>query len=92
MTFGEQLSANWEAHILIGNHGAGLSHVLFMDRKSDLLEFTDEYLDFFMYMSEWKGVQHTAVPLMDPSRLTSSDIERVVATVAKILAEDHNKK
>jgi hypothetical protein len=31
---------------------------------------------------------------MDPSRLTSSDIERVVwiATVAKILAEDHNKK
>jgi hypothetical protein len=67
-----------------------------MDRKSDLLEFTDEYLDFFMYMSEWKGVQHTAVPLMDPSRLTSSHMElvvaTVVATVAIILAEDHNNK
>jgi capsular polysaccharide biosynthesis protein len=89
MTFEEELSAIREAHILIGTHGAGLSHVLFMDCKSYLLEFTYEYLGFFMYISEWKGVQHTAVPLMDPSRLTSSDIERVEATVAKLFAEDH---
>jgi capsular polysaccharide biosynthesis protein len=62
-TFGKQLSAIREAHILIGNHGAGLSHVLFMHRKSDL-EFTDEYLDIFIYMSEWKGVQSSTRPFL----------------------------
>jgi hypothetical protein len=94
MAFGEQLSAIREAHILIGNHGAGLSHVLFMDRKSHLVEFTNQGqgLDFFVYMSQWKGVEYTSIPLMDSSRLESSDIERVAGTVAKILAEDRDKK
>jgi glycoprotein 2-beta-D-xylosyltransferase len=91
MTLGEQISAIREAHVLIGNHGAGLSHVLFMDRKSHLIEFTKEYLEFFSYMSEWKGVQYTVIPLVDSSRLASSDIERVVGTVAKIIAEDHKQ-
>jgi glycoprotein 2-beta-D-xylosyltransferase len=81
MSFGEQLSAIREAHILIGNHGAGLSHLLFMDRKSDVFEFTIDYLDFFSYLCEWKGVQHTPIPITEDGMLSLSEIERTASFV-----------
>jgi hypothetical protein len=87
MSFREQLATIGEAHILIGNHGAGLSHVLFMDQRSHLLEFSEDYKEFFIYLSEWKGVQHTPIPLVESSRLSQSELARTISTVESILGE-----
>lgn len=87
MTFREQLATIREAHILIGNHGAGLSHVLFMDQRSHLLEFSEDYKEFFIYLSEWKGVQHTPIPLVESSRLSQSELAGTISTVESILGE-----
>ena len=85
MTFEEQLRAIREARILIGNHGAGLSHLMFMDRKSDVLELTVDYYDFFIYLCEWKGVQHTPIEIAEGPTLSLYAIEHTVRVVESIV-------
>jgi glycoprotein 2-beta-D-xylosyltransferase len=63
MTFREQLQTIRQAHIVIGNHGAGLSHVMFMNEKSTLIEFSTGGADYFDFMAQWKGVSYHAVPI-----------------------------
>jgi glycoprotein 2-beta-D-xylosyltransferase len=53
MTFKEQLLAVREAEILIANHGAGLTHLLFMDTETHVIEF-GRALDFFGKLMSWK--------------------------------------
>ncbi|KAL3904010.1 MAG: hypothetical protein SGARI_005122, partial [Bacillariaceae sp.] len=66
LSFGEQLKLIREAHVLIGLHGAALSHLMFMDRsRSHVVEFTVDANDFFEYLSEWKGINHEMIDV-DP--------------------------
>jgi glycoprotein 2-beta-D-xylosyltransferase len=48
MTFEEQLRTIRETHILIGNHGAGISHLLFLQDDSFVLEFAQSASDMFV--------------------------------------------
>ena len=62
LSFGQQIKLVREAHVLIGIHGAALSHLMFMDKsKSHVLEFSPESSDFFQYLAEWKGIHHEMI-------------------------------
>jgi glycoprotein 2-beta-D-xylosyltransferase len=63
-SFGEQLKLVREAHVLIGNHGAALTHLMFMDQtRSHVIEFSVDYNDIFLYLSEWRGIDFETIHL-----------------------------
>lgn len=89
-TFAEQLKLIRQAHVLIGNHGAALSHLMFMDRrKSHVIEFTLDYNDFFEYLSEWHGINHEMISvdytwtLQEDQLRTATDLVRGFMTMKK---------
>jgi glycoprotein 2-beta-D-xylosyltransferase len=62
MTLREQIQAVREAHVLIGNHGAGLTHLLFLDKDTYVLEFSRFNLHF-VELCKWKErVTHYMLP------------------------------
>eukprot|EP00934_Nitzschia_sp_Nitz4_P003531 Nitzschia sp. Nitz4//scaffold25_size161228//105373//108953//NITZ4_002443-RA/size161228-snap-gene-0.30-mRNA-1//-1//CDS//3329544625//3521//frame0 len=87
MSFGKQIRTIRQAQILIGNHGAGLSHVMFMDQSSSLIELTTSSLEFFSYLCEWNGVHHTSLRLQQSTVLTNKTVESISVKVASILSD-----
>jgi capsular polysaccharide biosynthesis protein len=81
LTFAEQVTTVRQAHILIGNHGAGISNLIFMDKTAHVLEFTVDYRDFFIYLAEWKGIHHLPIPIIDENRLSEMDLTKTVSIV-----------
>lgn len=76
LSFREQLELVRDTHVLIGIHGAGLSHLLFMDEtQSHSIEFESNFLEHFAYLSEWKGMDHKITDL------TNNGIEDAVRMV-----------
>jgi glycoprotein 2-beta-D-xylosyltransferase len=65
MTFREQVEAIRQAEVLVGNHGAGLSHLVFMDKGSHVIEFQMNNLMFFVHLTECKRGQVTFHQLPD---------------------------
>mmetsp|Transcript_1415 Transcript_1415/g.2207 ORF Transcript_1415/g.2207 Transcript_1415/m.2207 type:complete len:163 (+) Transcript_1415:1-489(+) len=64
MSFREQVKLIRQTHVLIGNHGAALSHLMFMDSsRSHVIEFSYDFNNFFQYMSEWKGISFEMVSI-----------------------------
>jgi hypothetical protein len=62
MTLREQIQAVREAHVLIGNHGAGLTQLLFLDKDTYVLEFSRFNLHF-AELCKWKErVTHYMLP------------------------------
>jgi glycoprotein 2-beta-D-xylosyltransferase len=53
MSFREQVQAVREAEVLVGNHGAGLSHLVFMDVDTHVMEFQTGPR-FFVILAQWK--------------------------------------
>jgi glycoprotein 2-beta-D-xylosyltransferase len=65
MTLREQIQAIREAHVLIGNHGAGLTHLLFLDKDTYVLEF-DRFNLHFVELCKWKErVKHYMLPKVE---------------------------
>jgi glycoprotein 2-beta-D-xylosyltransferase len=93
LSFGEQLRLLRETDVLIGIHGAALSHMLFMDEtKSQTIEFQPEsQLDFFEYLSEWKGMDHKIIELdYVTDALTDRGIQEAVRAVETHLSTTTN--
>lgn len=65
MTFRDQLEAIREAEVLVGSHGAGLSHLIFMDNDSHVIEFEMSSLTFFNHLSACKQGRVTLHQLPD---------------------------
>jgi hypothetical protein len=65
MTFHEQVQAVREAEVLVGVHGAGLTHLVFMDYDSHVVEF-EMNLNFFVHLAQCKFGQVTLhqIPFM----------------------------
>jgi glycoprotein 2-beta-D-xylosyltransferase len=82
----EQVRIVREAHILIGNHGAGLTHLAFMDPNAHVLEFTVGYLEFFDYLAAWKGIHHRSIGISDEDRLSGRDVLYTIETVEGMLS------
>jgi glycoprotein 2-beta-D-xylosyltransferase len=85
LTFKQQLKAVREAHILIGNHGAGLTHMVFMSDGSHVVEF-DGRQPFFTALSGWKPhVGHHVIRSVS-GHLSEEYIQRIlIPTLEKIL-------
>ena len=81
----EQIGKIREANVLIGNHGAGLTHLLFMDERSHVMEFTGN-LEFFTYLNEWKGIGHTILDMVPESgMLPEETIEGVAQQISSLI-------
>ena len=64
LSFREQLRVVREAEVLVGNHGAGLSHCVFMDDDTYVLEFRRSQAGLlFARLADWKPkVRHQFLP------------------------------
>jgi Glycosyltransferase 61 len=66
MTFREQLRAIRESELVIGNHGAGLTHLLFLDNHTHVIEFQVRSLDVFRRLQRWKpNVSHYSLTTVE---------------------------
>ena len=54
LTFAEQLREVREADLLVGIHGAGLSHVMFMSDGATLVELGTNSLGMFSGFATWR--------------------------------------
>ena len=54
MTFDEQLLEVREASVLVGVHGAGLTHLLFMSDGATVVELSVNGLDMFQQLERWR--------------------------------------
>jgi len=64
LSFREQLCIMRTSHIVIGIHGAGLTHVLFMRPHTGILELKPPKFGprkHFQYLSKWVNVQYASV-------------------------------
>lgn len=67
MSFRDQVKAVREASILIGNHGAGLTHLLFMDVDTHVIEFQHGQ-GHFEALAGWKArLKHHFLPSVKTS-------------------------
>lgn len=85
LTFKEQMQAVREAHILIGNHGAGLTHMVFMSDGSHVVEF-DAKAQYFTFLSRWKpNVGHHVIRSVSGGLSDDYIKEELVPTIQTIL-------
>ena len=102
LSFAEQIQKIRKAHILIGNHGAGLTHIMFLSKHTHVIELTkDPYtLDFFEYISEWRSphIDHTYITIDDSygeddttsnQKLSQATIDKVITQVESIMLLPH---
>lgn len=63
MSMKDQLEAVSKCDILMGMHGAGMSHILFLPVTSGVIEFKPKYsnpsLQHFSSMARWRGLPYT---------------------------------
>lgn len=87
MTFHEQLKTIRETHILIGNHGAGMAHMLLMQDGTSVMEFQQMASSMFVEFSHWKPkVQHILLPSISGNQISSELMkDSVVPKVTEFL-------
>uniref|UniRef100_A0A7S4QML8 EGF domain-specific O-linked N-acetylglucosamine transferase n=1 Tax=Ditylum brightwellii TaxID=49249 RepID=A0A7S4QML8_9STRA len=90
LSFREQLALMQESHIVIGMHGAALTHLLFMDEnRSQLIELMPRNrVDFFQSLSEWKGMNYKRFTLDSSGQMNEKFIDDVVRHVEKYIWEN----
>lgn len=69
LTMQEQIQIIREASIVIGNHGAGLTHLIWLHKGAHVIEmscFKSKTYPFFGPLSKWKpGIYHHCLPLAE---------------------------
>lgn len=85
LTFADQIRKVREAQVLIGNHGAGITNLIFMDANAHVLEYTFDFRDFFTYLAEWKGIRHRLIPIANENHLSETDLANTVSIVNQLL-------
>jgi glycoprotein 2-beta-D-xylosyltransferase len=89
MSFHEQLRTIRETHVLIGNHGAGMAHLLFMQDFTFVLEFNQPASRMFVDFANWKPkIKHILLGSITGNRIPQNLIDKeVVPHVAKLLLD-----
>lgn len=73
MTLAEQVRTVSETDVLIGLHGAGLTHLLFMPPSGYLIELMPagyQGRQHYRHMADWAGVGYSSVPAQGSSQFT----------------------
>ncbi|XP_074290924.1 beta-1,2-xylosyltransferase-like [Silene latifolia] len=83
MSMREQIRAIEDANVIIGAHGAGLTHVVSASPKTVILEIISSQFQrpHFQLISKWKGLDYHAINL--PA--SSADPEEVIGRLKKIM-------
>jgi len=81
LPYGEQLRTVRQAYVLIGNHGAGISNLLFMDESSHVLEFNAKGMYFFAYMARWKDTHFHSQRIQNEGHLSDHDLSNAVSII-----------
>jgi Glycosyltransferase 61 len=84
-TMREQIAAIRRAHVLIANHGAGLTHLLFLDSGAHVVELNCRH-QFFPELSKWRrrDIQHHCQgQSSEEGSISTSYWEQNVASVVK---------
>jgi len=69
MSMEEQIAVVEDTDILIGMHGAGMAHAMFLPKHGAVLEFFPNYWGFlrhFKMFSKWRGVKYVGWQNTDP--------------------------
>ena len=84
----DQLRLIRQAQVLVGNHGAGLTHTLFLQPHSHVLELSCRRL-FFQRLAEWNpNVTHSCLkPLVFHSKHNNDDQNKTTRTTVAISPE-----
>lgn len=84
MAMKEQLRAIQEASIIMGAHGAGLTHIVSATQEAEILELigVDFVRPHYALISKWKGIKYHPMHLRDAYAVPSEVIDKV----SKILA------
>jgi len=84
MTFREQLELIRSAHVMIGNHGAGITHLLFLNDGAHVLEFSQGASTMMTDMSAWKPtITHTLLPSVNSPLLSDEFVEHSLVPAVK---------
>lgn len=83
----EQIRVIREASVLIANHGAGLTHLLWLEEGAHVVELSCAGAHFFPALSRWKrpGVRHHCQPRVDSVISDTYWNKHVVSVVQKAL-------
>lgn len=90
MTLDEQLKEVRESAIIVGAHGAGLSHLLFCrPEKTAILELVSPYFvrPHFEVMSQWMGLEYHKIEMSSPA----ADCSEVTRRIDQIFLGLHRK-
>lgn len=90
MTLDEQLKEVRESSIIVGAHGAGLSHLLFCrPEKTAILELVSPYFvrPHFEVMSQWMGIEYHKIEMASPA----ADCGEVTRRIDQIFLGLHRK-
>ena len=85
MSFEEQLRTIRQTQLLIGNHGAGLSHIMFMDPYTQIVLELNPVREFFIYLSEWEGIRYESLETSKLPWLTSEDLDAITRIVSRLV-------
>lgn len=76
MTFREQLELIRSAHVMIGNHGAGIAHLTFLQDEAHVLEFEQPASTMMTDFSAWKPkIIHTLLPSVNSLYVSDAFIQ-----------------
>jgi glycoprotein 2-beta-D-xylosyltransferase len=86
LSFGEQLLEVREADVLVGIHGAGLSHVLFMSPGSTMVELQTNSLGMFSGFATWRPeVEFVSVRIGEGNGRSYDITEAHIKSVVKLI-------
>ncbi|WCJ33027.1 beta-1 2-xylosyltransferase [Euphorbia peplus] len=79
MSVKEQVRAIQEASVIIGAHGAGLTHIVSATPKTVILEIISSFFrrPHFQYIAGWKGLEYHAINLNGAYANPAAVIERL---------------
>lgn len=71
MAFRQQLELIRSTHVMVGNHGAGIAHLIFLQDGAHVLEFMKAASNMMKDFSAWKPeITHTLLPSVDSTTVS----------------------
>lgn len=95
-TLEQQLEMISNTDILIGMHGAGLTHTLFLPQHAGLIELIPNYwssaMDHFMSIAQWRNLLYERWVNTDPHNEVPDDFTRIPPEVINVLVKSTLRK
>lgn len=95
MSMKQQLDVISDTDVLVGMHGAGMTHSLFLPKHAVVLEFFPNYWGFlrhFKMFSKWRGVKYIGWQNLDPRNEYADFYTRIPVDVVKEKAIEARRK